>query len=136
MTSPTRSSPRRMSTGGRSGPGICRAIAWMTESRGDVPLRCNVSSARDSKPKRYSDRGDVSPLDPRIVEAQACPYGRALDSALLFCHSRSGRDSENKEIAMGARSRSVFLAWLAPAVLLGGVFAVVQAQNAGAPAKA
>src|SRR5687767_13391195 len=37
---------------------------------------------------------------------------------------------------MGARSRSVFLAWLAPAVLLGGVFAVVQAQNAGAPAKA
>ena len=37
---------------------------------------------------------------------------------------------------MGARSRSVFLASLVPAVLLGGVFAVVQAQNAGAPAKA
>src|SRR6186713_956492 len=39
-------------------------------------------------------------------------------------------------MAMGARSRSVFLASLVPAVLLGGVFAVVQAQNAGAPAKA
>ena len=37
---------------------------------------------------------------------------------------------------MGARSRSVFLASLVPAVLLGGVIAVVQAQNAGAPAKA
>src|SRR5215510_14665450 len=37
---------------------------------------------------------------------------------------------------MGARSRSVFLASLVSAVLLGGVFAVVQAQNAGAPAKA
>jgi cell migration-inducing and hyaluronan-binding protein len=37
---------------------------------------------------------------------------------------------------MGARSRWVFLASLVPAVLLGGVFAVVQAQNAGAPAKA
>jgi hypothetical protein len=37
---------------------------------------------------------------------------------------------------MGARSRSVFLASLVPAVLLGGVFAVVEAQNAGAPAKA
>src|SRR5687768_12160774 len=37
---------------------------------------------------------------------------------------------------MGARSRSVFLASLVPAVLLGGVFAVVQAQNAGASAKA
>src|SRR5215203_2145222 len=37
---------------------------------------------------------------------------------------------------MGARSRSVFLASLVPAVLLGGVFAVVQAQTAGAPAKA
>src|SRR5687768_17669771 len=37
---------------------------------------------------------------------------------------------------MGARSRSVFLASLVPAVLLGGVFAVVQAQNAGTPAKA
>ena len=37
---------------------------------------------------------------------------------------------------MGARSRSFFLALLVPAVLLGGVFAVVQAQNAGAPAKA
>src|SRR6187401_2381498 len=37
---------------------------------------------------------------------------------------------------MGGRSRSVFLASLVPAVLLGGVFAVVQAQNAGAPAKA
>ena len=37
---------------------------------------------------------------------------------------------------MGARSRSVFLASLVPAVLLGGVFAVVQAQNAGAPARA
>src|SRR5689334_3169274 len=37
---------------------------------------------------------------------------------------------------MGARSRSVFLASLVPAILLGGVFAVVQAQNAGAPAKA
>jgi len=34
----------------------------------------------DSKPKRYSDRGDVGPLDPGITEAQACPYGRALDS--------------------------------------------------------
>ena len=29
----------------------------------------------DSKPKRYSDRGDVGPLDPGIIEAQACPYG-------------------------------------------------------------
>src|SRR3954469_17256558 len=37
---------------------------------------------------------------------------------------------------MGARSRLVFLASLVPAVLLGGVFAVVQAQNAGAPAQA
>src|SRR5689334_8582164 len=37
---------------------------------------------------------------------------------------------------MGARSRSVFLASLVTAVLLGSVFAVVQAQNAGAPAKA
>ena len=37
---------------------------------------------------------------------------------------------------MGGRSRSVFLASLVSAVLLGGVFAVVQAQNAGAPAKA
>src|SRR5688500_5245017 len=37
---------------------------------------------------------------------------------------------------MGARSRAVFLASLVPAVLLGGVFAVVQAQNAGASAKA
>jgi cell migration-inducing and hyaluronan-binding protein len=37
---------------------------------------------------------------------------------------------------MGARSRSAFLASLVTAVLLGGVFAVVQAQNAGAPAKA
>src|SRR5688572_16363133 len=37
---------------------------------------------------------------------------------------------------MGARSRWVFLASLVPAVLLGGVFAVVQAQNAGASAKA
>src|SRR5688572_22119223 len=35
---------------------------------------------------------------------------------------------------MSARSRSVLLASLVPAVLLGGVFAVVQAQNAGAPA--
>src|ERR671913_1007546 len=37
---------------------------------------------------------------------------------------------------MGARSRSIILASLVPAVLLGGVFAVVQAQNADAPAKA
>src|SRR5688500_17066005 len=37
---------------------------------------------------------------------------------------------------MGARSRSVFVASLVPAVLLGGGFAVVQAQNAGASAKA
>ncbi len=37
---------------------------------------------------------------------------------------------------MGARFRSAFVAWLVPVVLLGGVFAVVQAQNAGAPAKA
>src|SRR4026209_135081 len=37
---------------------------------------------------------------------------------------------------MGARSRSVFLALLVPAVLLAGEFAVVQAQNAPAPAKA
>jgi cell migration-inducing and hyaluronan-binding protein len=35
---------------------------------------------------------------------------------------------------MGARSRSVFLASLVAAVLLGGAFAVVHAQNAGAPA--
>src|SRR5687768_4570270 len=56
------------------------SIAWMTGSRGDVPLRCNVSSGRTSNPKRYSDRGDVGPLDPGIIEAQACPYGRALDS--------------------------------------------------------
>src|SRR5688572_2333547 len=35
---------------------------------------------------------------------------------------------------MSKRSRSVFLASLVPAVLLGGAFAVVQAQNAGAPA--
>src|SRR5687767_11312868 len=57
--------------------------------------------------------------------------------ALLFCHSRIGLNSESKGvIAMGARSRSVFLASLVPAVLLGGVFAVVQAQNAGASAKA
>jgi len=35
---------------------------------------------------------------------------------------------------MSERSRSVFLAALVPAVLLGGVFAVVHAQNAGAPA--
>ena len=35
---------------------------------------------------------------------------------------------------MSNRSRSVFLALLVPAVLLGGAFAVVQAQNAGAPA--
>jgi hypothetical protein len=35
---------------------------------------------------------------------------------------------------MSGRSRSVLLASLVPAVLLGGVFAVVQAQNAGAPA--
>ena len=32
------------------------------------------------------------------------------------------------------RSRSVFLASLVPALLLGGAFAVVQAQNTGAPA--
>src|SRR5687767_15872758 len=57
--------------------------------------------------------------------------------ALLFCHSRIGLNSEGKGlIAMGARSRSVLLASLVPAVLLGGVFAVVQAQNAGASAKA
>src|SRR5687767_10019268 len=57
--------------------------------------------------------------------------------ALLFCHSRIGLSSEKEGvIVMGARSRSVFLASLVPAVLLGGVFAVVQAQNAGAPAKA
>src|SRR5690606_4247443 len=37
-------------------------------------------------------------------------------------------------IAMGKRSRSAIAAALVPAVLLGGVFAVVQAQNAGAPA--
>jgi hypothetical protein len=37
---------------------------------------------------------------------------------------------------MGARSRSAVLASLVLAVLLGGVFAVVQAQTAGAPAKA
>src|SRR5262245_43372841 len=37
---------------------------------------------------------------------------------------------------MSERSRSVLLASLVPAVLLGGVFAVVQAQNAGTPAKA
>ncbi len=37
---------------------------------------------------------------------------------------------------MGARSRLVFLVALVPAVPLGGVFAVVQAQNAGVPAKA
>src|ERR1041384_7299829 len=36
---------------------------------------------------------------------------------------------------MGAGFRSAFLASLVPAVLLGGVFAVVQAQNAGAPAR-
>src|ERR1044071_2169544 len=35
---------------------------------------------------------------------------------------------------MSGRSRSVLLASLVPAVLLGGVFAVVQARNAGAPA--
>ena len=35
---------------------------------------------------------------------------------------------------MSERSRWVFLASLVPAVLLGGVFAVVHAQNAGAPA--
>jgi cell migration-inducing and hyaluronan-binding protein len=37
---------------------------------------------------------------------------------------------------MGARARSVFLASLVAAVAHGGAFAVVQAQNAGAPAKA
>src|SRR5688500_11227949 len=57
--------------------------------------------------------------------------------ALLFCHSRIGLNSESKGvIAMGGRSRSVFVASLVPAVLLGGGFAVVQAQNAGASAKA
>ena len=35
---------------------------------------------------------------------------------------------------MSGRSRSVLLASLVPAVLLGGIFAVAQAQNAGAPA--
>ena len=35
---------------------------------------------------------------------------------------------------MSGRSRSVLLASLVPAVLLGGVFAVAQAQNAAAPA--
>src|SRR5690606_9106075 len=35
---------------------------------------------------------------------------------------------------MSGRSRLVFLASLVPAVLLGGAFAVVQAQNAGVPA--
>src|SRR5688572_4717338 len=48
--------------------------------------------------------------------------------ALLFCHSRIGLNSDSKGvIAMGARSRWFFLASLVPAVLLGGVFAVVQA---------
>ena len=35
---------------------------------------------------------------------------------------------------MSGRFRSVLLASLVPAVLLGGIFAVAQAQNAGAPA--
>src|SRR5262245_48411151 len=38
--------------------------------------------------------------------------------------------------AMNKKYRSVLLASLVPAVVLGGVFAVVQAQNAGALAKA
>src|SRR5690606_6930044 len=35
---------------------------------------------------------------------------------------------------MSKRSRSILAATLIPAILLGGVFAAVQAQNAGAPA--
>src|SRR5688572_28623907 len=43
--------------------------------------RCVSSVQRISAfPNATQNRGDVSPLDPGITEAQACPYGRALDS--------------------------------------------------------
>ena len=56
------------------------SIAWMTESRGDVPLRCNVSSGRTPNRNATQIGGTSAPLDPGIMEAQACPYGQALDS--------------------------------------------------------
>jgi hypothetical protein len=61
---------------------------------------------------------------------------RALDGrATLLPLTQWAQSKESGVIAMSARSRSVFLASLVLAVLLGGVFAV-QAQNASAPAKA
>src|SRR6185369_8194615 len=64
--------------------------------------------------------------------------GRTRDSrANLPPLTDIGLNSESRGvIAMSGRSRSVLLASLVPAVLLGGVFAVAQAQNAAAPAKA
>ena len=56
------------------------SIAWMTESRGDVRLRCNVSSGRTPNRNATQIGGTSAPLDPGIMEAQACPYGQALDS--------------------------------------------------------
>ena len=62
--------------------------------------------------------------------------GRWIAALIISCHSRilGSIQKITGVIAMSGRSRSVLLASLVPAVLLGGVFAVVQAQNAGAPA--
>src|SRR4051794_25993244 len=64
------------------------------------------------------------------------PLESSIDSRYLPAPHNIGPYSGNQGvIAMGERYRSVFRASLVPALLLGGVFAVVQAQNAGPLAK-
>jgi len=62
---------------------------------------------------------------------------RTLDSranTLLPLPDIGLKSEDHGGCRMSGRSRSVLLASLVPAVLLGGIFAVAQAQNAGAPA--
>ena len=53
----------------------------------------------------------------------------------ILCRQVSGSSSSLGVDVMSKKNRSFLLVSLVPAFLLGGVFAVVQAQNAGSPAK-
>src|SRR5688572_29748007 len=62
------------------------------------------------------------------------PVGRPFSSRTGFLQDRQPQNARDGVAAMTHRYRSFLLAPLVPAVLLGSLFAVVQAQNAGTPA--
>ena len=72
------------------------SIAWMTESRGDVRLRCNVSSGRTPNRNATQIGGTSAPWTRESWRRRPVHMARRWIVALLFCHSRIVLNSENE----------------------------------------